>query len=193
MIRLHGDPNSRAFRCVWMLEELGLPYQLVPTSFSNGETREAAFLRINPNGKVPVLIDDGDITVWESLAINCHLADRYDGGLAPMTPRERGEAWRWSFWAMGEFEGPIDAVARRGATLEPGWAAAPLGVLDTSLGGTPWLLGDRFSVADINVSVMFVRPLLAKEDLAPFANVEGWWKRLQARPAFECMRARSGR
>lgn len=193
MIRLYGDPISRAFRCVWMLEELELDYELVPTSFSNGETRQPDFLRINPNGKVPVLVDAEDITIWESLAINTYLADRYDRGLAAETPKERAEALRWSFWAMGEFEGPIDAVAKRGATLETGWASAPLGVLEISIAAAPWLLGDRFSVADINVSVMLVRPVLAKEDFSPFPRIQDWWERLQARPAFGRMRARAGR
>ena len=93
MIRLYGEPRSQAFRCVWMLEELGLDFELVPTSFSNGESRAPDFLAINPNGKVPVLVD-GDTTVWESLAINHYLADRYDGGLRPRTPGEAGEAFR---------------------------------------------------------------------------------------------------
>ena len=192
MIRLYGDPVSRAFRCVWMLEELEIPFELEPTSFSNGETKKPDFLRINPNGKVPVLVDD-DVTVWESLAINLYLADRYDGGLAPVEPRERGHVLRWSFWAMGELEGPIDAAARRGARLEPGWAQAPLGVLDQALDGGPWLLGERFSVADVNVSTMLVRPLLAKEGTAGFPNVADWWSRLQERPAFRRMEARAKR
>ena len=85
-----------------MLEELGVPFEQIPTSFSNGEAREPAYVAINPNAKVPALVD-GETTVWESLAINLYLADRHGGGaeLAPRTPRERGEALRWSFLGDG--------------------------------------------------------------------------------------------
>ena len=189
MIRLYGEPRSRAFRCVWMLEELGLEFEWIPTSFSNGESRAADFLAINPNGKVPVLVD-GDTTVWESLAINHYLADTYDGGLKPCGSREVGEAYRWSFWAMGEFEGPADAAARRSAVLEDGWATPALTVLDEALADRAWLLGDRFSVADVNVSVMLVRPAIAAVGLEDFSRVSAWWGRCVARPAFERMRQR---
>ena len=129
----------------------------------------------------------------ETNSTDNYLADRYDGGLVPTTPRGRAEALRWSFWAMGEFEGPIDAAARREAKLEPGWAKAPLAVLDQSLASGPWLLGERFGVADVNVSVMLVRPTLAKEGTAEFANVTHWWARLQERLGFQRMEARAKR
>jgi glutathione S-transferase len=96
-----------------MLEELGLDYELVPTRMGGVETRMRAFLDLNPNGKIPVLVD-GETVVWESLAINHYLARKYDGGLEPRGVEACGRAYRWSFWAMGELEGPIDAVARLG-------------------------------------------------------------------------------
>ena len=91
---------------------------------------------------------------------------------------------------MGEFEGPIDAAARRSAVLEDGWANAALSVLDDALANRTWLVGDRFSVADINVSVMMVRPALVAVGLAEFAHVSAWWNRCVVRPAFERMRQR---
>ena len=81
MIKLYGIPRSRTMRPLWMLEELGLPYENVKVSFVN-ETRTPAFLKVNPNGHIPVL-QDGDLTLWESMAINLYLARRYDKGLWP--------------------------------------------------------------------------------------------------------------
>ena len=82
MIKLYGIPASRAFRVRWMLEELGVAYQNVPTNFATGETRTAEFLKLNPNGHIPVLVD-GETVLWESMAINLYLARAYGGGLWP--------------------------------------------------------------------------------------------------------------
>jgi glutathione S-transferase len=87
-----------------MLEELGVPYELVKTDFANGDTRTPEFLRINPNGHVPALVD-GDLTLWESMAINLYLAERYgQGTLWPASAADRARAVQWSFWAMSECE-----------------------------------------------------------------------------------------
>lgn len=69
MITLYGVPRSRTMRCLWMLEELGVPYENVPTHFATGECKTPEFLTINPNGHIPALVD-GDVTLFESLAIN---------------------------------------------------------------------------------------------------------------------------
>ncbi len=164
-----------------MLEELGVPYQLVPKRFGGIETRTPEFLALNPNGKVPLLVD-GSAVVWESLAINHYLARKYDGGLQPSSPETCGQAYRWSFWAMGEFEGPIDSVARFGAVLPDGWAGPALSVLDRALVTADWLVERRFTVADLNVAVMFRRPKLARVDRAPFAALQAWLERCESRP-----------
>ena len=80
-MKLYGISRSRAMRPLWMLEELGLPYEQVKVCFA-GDTRKPEFLRINPNGHIPVL-QDGDLVLWESMAINLYLARRYDKGLWP--------------------------------------------------------------------------------------------------------------
>ena len=72
MIKLYGIPASRASRCLWMLEELGVQYENVPVNFI-GEAQKPDYLKLNPNGKVPTLDDDG-LILFESLAINLHLA-----------------------------------------------------------------------------------------------------------------------
>jgi glutathione S-transferase len=166
-----------------MLEELGVEYDLVPTGWTGGETHTSDFLAINPNGKVPTLID-GDLAVWESLAINLYLVRKHGGSLTLHSANAYGLAYRWSLWSMGEFEGPIDAVARHDAELAEGWAKAPLEVLDSTLGTSDWLGGTMFGVADLNVAVMFQRPQLAQVDRRPFPNLQGWLKRCRGRDAF---------
>ena len=78
-MKLYGAPYSRAGRCVWMLEELGTPYENIPLSPRSGETRSPENLKRNPNGHVPVL-EDGSLVLWESLAINLYLAEKHGGG-----------------------------------------------------------------------------------------------------------------
>ena len=87
MLTLYGAMASRAHRVVWMLKELGLDYEHVPTHFMDGSTRKPEFLAINPNGRVPVINDAGFI-VYESMAINLYLAKKYGGVLAPQGLQE---------------------------------------------------------------------------------------------------------
>ena len=116
MITLYGVPRSRAMRALWMLEELGVPYENVTTSFI-GETRTPEFLKLNPNGHIPVL-RDGDLVVWESLAINLYLAMKYGkGGLWPASQADQGRAIQWSLWAMTTVESPLMLVLMNRAFL----------------------------------------------------------------------------
>jgi glutathione S-transferase len=104
LVKLYGTANSRAFRSLWMLEELGAVYEHVGSDIANGDTRTPEFLAINPNGHVPVLAD-GDLQLWESMAINLYLARRF--GKAPFWPEceaERARVVQWSFWAVTECE-----------------------------------------------------------------------------------------
>jgi len=110
MLRLYGTPQTRTFRPLWMLEELGIPYELVKTDFANGDTRVPEFLKINPNGHVPALVD-GDLALFESMAINLYLAETYgQGTLWPDSEADRARAVQWSFWVMTECEQPLFAV-----------------------------------------------------------------------------------
>jgi glutathione S-transferase len=189
-IVLYGEPRSRAFRCIWMLEELGLEFELVPVRFGGIETRKPEFLAINPNGRVPALVD-GELVLYESLAINHYLATRYGvDTLEASTPRGRAEALRWSFWAMGEIEGPVDAVARHGARRADDWATGPLSGLDAALTDADWLVEPRFTVADLNVAVMFWRPVLARVDRGPWPRLRAWIERCTDRPAWRRTAAR---
>jgi glutathione S-transferase len=106
MIKLYGIPGSRAMRSLWMLEELGVPYENIKTNFATGDTRQADYMKINPNGHIPA-IQDGEVTLWESLAINLYLARKYDKGLWPKTIAGEAHTFKWSIWAMTEAEEPV--------------------------------------------------------------------------------------
>src|SRR5438477_335712 len=111
-LKIYGIPRSRAFRILWMAKELGLDYENVPINFANGGTRTPEYLRINPNGHVPAIDDDG-VILWESMAINLYLAKKHAAGsLYPARPEGEARAWQWSFWGMTEVERPRESVRR---------------------------------------------------------------------------------
>src|SRR5688572_19365743 len=102
-LKIYGVAGSRAARVLWAAEELGLSYEHVKTPFSGGAPRSPEMLKINPNGRIPVIDDDG-VIVWESLAINLYLAKKAGGALAPKDVVEDGQMTMWSVWAMTECE-----------------------------------------------------------------------------------------
>ena len=192
MIKLYGLSSSRALRSLWMLDELGLEYENVPTHFANGATRTPEFLKLNPNGHIPVL-QDGETVIWESMAINLYLARKYGPALWPKTVEDEGRAFQWSFWAMTELEEPVITALvnrrvlpeaersekRAAAAVER--AAKPLGVLDGALEGRKHLLGDGFTVADLNVACALYR--CNNMDFGPKTNLARWYKACWERPA----------
>ncbi len=194
MIKLYGIPASRAGRCLWMLEELGIDYESIPTNFATGETHAPEFLEINPNGHIPALVD-GDQVFWESMAINLYLAKQYDGGLKPKSDVEESHAVKWSLWAMTEAEPPLMTILLNRVMLpedkrnaEAADAAekklpGPLKVLDAALDGRSCLVGDAFSVADLNVASVLLLTVYAGIDLSEYANVARWFSECKSRPA----------
>jgi glutathione S-transferase len=200
MIKLYGISASRAFRSLWMLEELGVEYQNVPTNFATGETRSAEFLKLNPNGHIPVLVD-GETVLWESLAINLYLARAYGaGGLWPATPADEGRVFQWSFWALTEVEAPLLAVLLHRrilpkeqrdesiAAANEAKLAGPFGVLEGALRGRQHLLGSAFTVADLNVASVLSWALRCGVELGRWPQLADWLQRCTARPA--CVKAR---
>ena len=177
MIQLYGVPWSRASRCIWMLEEIGEPYEQVFVT----DTRTLEFLIINPNGKVPALVD-GDVTMWESLAINLYLADRYRTDLSPKSFIERSGVLKWSFWAESELEAFFNQIATLDEITEE-WYQVTLRVLDDALSKSGYLVGERFTVADINVLNMFNGPVSSTIDFSKHINVQEWARIIRSRPA----------
>ncbi|MGD9764516.1 MAG: glutathione S-transferase family protein [Candidatus Binatia bacterium] len=198
MIKLYGAVNSRAFRVLWMLRELGLEFDHVPTQ--PAETRSAAFLKLNPNAHIPVLVD-GATVLWESMAINLYLARKYGaGGLWPGNVADEGRVAQWTLWVVTEVEHPLLTVlmhrrnlpaeqrdaARAGAAEAK--LAKPFGVLDGALRNRAYLVGDGFSVADLNVAAVLQWCRPAGVDLSAWPQVDAWLARCIERPAFEAAR-----
>jgi glutathione S-transferase len=196
-LTIYGSPMSRTFRVLWLARELGLEYEHVPLDPRKGEPRAPDYLKINPNGHVPA-IRDGDLILWESLAINLYLAKKHDGPLAPANAAEDGKATMWSLWAANEIEGsvtllvqqsfgmPVDAPAAQKAKEA---VRAPLGVLDAVLAASPYLLGNRFTVADLNVAGVVSGLTIAKYELAAWPKVGQWLQSCTGRKAFTDLRA----
>jgi glutathione S-transferase len=195
MIKVYGVPGSRAMRVLWMLEELGVPYDHVKTNFATGDTRKPDYLKINPNGHIPSLQDDG-VTLWESLAINLYLARKFDKGMWPKTVAGEGHTFKWSIWAMTEAEEPILTALLHRMFFPPDQrdkakaddaaqrSEVPLRVLDGELAGKEYLVEDRFTVADLNVAAVVGWVQLAGIDLGKVANVAAWMQRCTSRPSY---------
>jgi glutathione S-transferase len=197
MLKLYGQAKSRASRSLWMLEEIGIGYEHVPIR-PHTESREAQYLRINPNGHIPSLDDDGFI-LWESLAINLYLAERYaHAPLWPSQVQDHARAYQWSLWAANEMETRIVSIAKGLARKSPDQAAVTaaleqlagaFGVLEKHLDGRPNLLGEDFTVADINLASTLREPGeagiagISAIELAPFPNVTRWLDSCSDRPA----------
>jgi glutathione S-transferase len=157
MLTLYGQARSRASRSLWMLEEIGIPYRHVPIR-PYTESRGAEYLSINPNGRIPSLDDQG-LILWESLAINLYLGEKYASApLWPASVEARGRAYQWSFWAANEVEPCLVSIARGLSRKAPDPDAVSSGqkqlraafhVLEQILVDRPFLLGDHFTVADL--------------------------------------------
>jgi glutathione S-transferase len=199
-LKIYGVARSRAFRTLWMAKELGLDYEHIKVDFATGDTRQPAHLALNPNGHVPVIDDDGFI-LWESMAINLYLAKKYGrDGLYPSRLADEARAWQWSFWGMTEVERPVlTALFNRAILPEDKRDAAagdtaektlggPLKVLDAALGHSSNLIGDRFTVADLNVASILAWARPAQIDMSPFPKVAEWLKNCAERPAARAAR-----
>lgn len=194
MITLYGHPFSRAHRTMWMLKELGLPFDHIPTGFTDGGTRTREFKAINPNGRVPTLVDDG-LVLWESMAINLHLARKYAGPLAPADDAAWSLTTQWSFWVVTEVEKPLLLAAANLLLFapdqrDPAQAAMalakldrPFAVIDSHLAERPYLLGEAFTVADLNVAAPMSLIPLAGVPIGRYANFAAWLGRCLERPA----------
>ena len=196
-LKLYHSSQSRSVRPRWLLEEIGAPYQLVRLDMSKQEHKTPEYKRIHPHGAVPALVD-GDLAMFESAAICAYLADKFpDAQLAPAvgTP-ERGRYYQWMVYSIATLEPPVIDIfmntvmlpeAERSAqTVEKARAkfAEVAKVLENTLGSKPFLLGERFSAADVMIGSslvwgQFLGLLNGRTVLAEYAQ------RLAARPAHQ--------
>lgn len=201
MIKLFYVQNTRASRPRWMLEELGVPYELVRLDPAKGENRTAGYLGVHPLGQVPALVE-GDTTVFESAAICAYLADRFPErrlAPAPESPA-RAAYYQWLFFGTASLEPPVaDYAHHTRAWPEPRRVPAiaeeaqqtfarTASVLETHLAGRQFLVGDQLSAADVIVASILgwahsMRLLQGHPGLA------AWSKGMSKRPAFQRSRA----
>jgi glutathione S-transferase len=200
-ITVYGIAMSRASRVHWMLQELGLAHETAPVSFLDGSNRKADYLAINPNGRIPAIDIDG-FRMFESLAINLHLARRFGGPLAPATLEEDGLATQWSFWALSEIERRLMTVMANRKVFrvedrdheeersERERLTRPFAVLEQHLSSRDFLVGDRFTVADLNVASVMSMARLADLPLADYPRLDAWLTRCLDRPLSQWRLAR---
>lgn len=204
MLQLYGNHRSRAVRCMWMLEEMGLPYQLTEKSTRPEDLQSSEYLRLNPNARIPTLVD-GSVVIWESMAINLYLAQKYDGPLHCAKPEVLGLATQWSFWAMLELEGLLLELLMHRALLpefgrDPSYAERdelllkkPLRVLDRALAARNYLATEDFTVADLNVASILVWGKMSRLDLSDYSRLAKWLDACLQRAVYARVRAGSKR
>jgi glutathione S-transferase len=193
MTTLYGSSKSRAARSLWALEELGVKYDHVP--IAPGEAKSPDNLKRNPNGHIPVLEDDGT-TVWESMAVNLYLAEKYGkNSLWPSDLVGHASAYKWSVWGMTEVEphlmtilrnrvlNPPDKRDEAAATAAVEAFKGPMRVLDQALQGHEYLLGNSFTVADLNVASVMSWAAMLRLDLSATPNTQAWLQKCLGREA----------
>lgn len=185
-VTLYHHPHSRAAGVIWMLEEAGVPYDLRFVDMPAGEHKKPELLALNPMGKLPVLTD-GEVVVTEVAAIGLYLADRYaPGTLAPaLDDPARGTYLRWSLFAPSVIEPGVMAKAA-GWAFKPGSAGwgtheAMLDAMESAVKKGPFLLGERFTMADV-IFGGTLRYMLSFKLLEPRESFTAYVERLSARP-----------
>jgi glutathione S-transferase len=187
---IYGSQQSRAGRVAWCARELGVPFEHTEIPFE--DLKKADYLAINPNGKVPGFVE-GDLKLFESLAINLYLAKKYGTGeLYPANAEDEARVMQWTLWAATELEPYLlpallfalgfskDEAAAKAAQEK---ATPGFKVLDATLANRQWLVGNRFSVADLNVACVVNLAIGGKVDFSFASNVQAWLERCNARPA----------
>jgi glutathione S-transferase len=197
MLRILGRGTSgNVQKVVWLLEELKEPYKREDygRQFNNTQTEE--YLRLNPNGKVPTLVD-GEAVVWESNTILRYLSNKLAGGAAlyPSDPAARSQVERWMDWQLASLNAPYLGVFREAKKKEEeraaGFAAdakeltAHLELLEKGTAGRPWIAGEHFSIADICLGPIIDRALAFPVPLPAIPGVRAWRDRVVGREAYK--------
>ena len=197
MLRIYGSAKSRTLRVLWMVGELGIPYEQKDWLPRSPETRTAEYLALNPNARVPTIDDDGFI-LSESMAINMYLAKKHQSPLYPRDPKHEALVWQWSLWETDRLDRQLVNYCRHTKDLPPAERKADVAdaawkevvpafdVLDAALKGE-WLAGPAFSVADLNVASALYRAHTL--DLGKWPGFAAWFKRCWDRPAAKKARA----
>jgi glutathione S-transferase len=192
-MKLYGFAGTRSQRALWGLHEVDADFEYVSVNLLAGEHKQPEFLRINPAGRVPVLVD-GDQIIPESAAIVLYLADKYpEKGLLPVDLDERAQVYRWTLFAVTELEQPLWRITRH-TFLYPPEKRSPAdielakedfttmaAILDEHLEGREFIVGERLTVADC-VTVYLIDWANEVGLLDPFPRLQAYLERLYARP-----------
>lgn len=201
MLRLHYYPSTASFAPHILLEELGVPYERVLVDRENNRHKSTEYLKLNPNGLIPVL-EDGDLVLYEAAAILLHLADTHAAAhlAPPMSSAERGEFYKWLVWLTNTLQASLIVYFYPERWVTPGNVAGAAEVkaqaearvgellqqLDAQVAdGRPWLLGETYSAADPMALMLcrwtrhFSRPARSLPHLGPYLQ------RMLARPAVQ--------
>ncbi len=201
MVRIWGHkqaPNVR--KVIWGCAEFGLDHEIIQVGGPFGGTQTDDYRRMNPNGRIPTIEDDG-FTLWESHAILRYLANKAGAGtFYPLEPRARARVDQWLDWQGAHQAQAIRDLVKM--TIKAGSAPAPealaraeaeadllFGILDTMLDGPGHIAGDDFTIADIPLAVGYQRWSTLPITRKPFPALEAWFIRVSARPAFAAMSA----
>jgi glutathione S-transferase len=203
VIRIYHAPGTRSVRVIWLCEELGVPYEVVPVDFSAEYRASHEWRKLNPVGKVPVMTDTesaaGAVTMFESGAMVEYLLDHYaDGRLRPaVRTAEHAMYLQWTWFAEATFARPLGEIVNHRREF-PGDAQIPavmdemknrarlcLDALEAALGDQPYLLGDEFSAADIMMGYTLVIARMFKLLGADHPKVSGYFDRLAERPGYQ--------
>ena len=215
MLKIYGVYQSRASRTYWMARELGIEFESIPVLQARRlddpkaddaplNTHSPHLLAVNPNGQIPTIDDDG-LVLWESIAINLHLARKHRGPLAAGSLAEEGLLEMWSFWAVNQIEQAAVKIVltydnelqetpggRETLAVATRMLKRPFEILDAHLSSQEYLVGNRFTVADLNVAEICRYAMSEKALTDPSPNVVAWYERCHDRPAFKDMwRARA--
>ncbi|MCW8209157.1 glutathione S-transferase family protein [Verminephrobacter aporrectodeae subsp. tuberculatae] len=195
MIKLYGNPYSRANRVRWALEESGAAYEEETVALGAGGTRSARFLEINPNGHVSV-IDDGGLVLFESVPISLYVAKKYSPTeLHVQSEPDEGRLLQWSVWAITELEKHIETASLHVTWLPPAARSADkaasgqvrvarcLTILARALEPTGYLVAERFTVADLIVTEVITNLVHTGVPLDQFPAVQRCVRKNLSRPA----------
>jgi glutathione S-transferase len=196
MLKIWGRTNSvNVKKALWCLGELGLPYERVDAGGQFGVVNTPEYRKMNPNGRVPTLEEDGFV-LWESHSIVRYLCAKHSmGKLCPSDLRARADAERWMDWAFtfqsamrdvfwGLIRTPPEKRDLKAIEAGAKLSAELAGMLDGVLAGRPYVAGASFTMGDIPIGCEVQRWLRVPIERPPMPNVEAWFERLRERPPF---------
>ncbi len=198
MLKIWGRKNSSNVRKpLWAAEELGLAYEAIDAGGAFGVVDTPEYRAMNPNGRVPVIEDDGFV-LWESNAIVRYLLAKHapDSNWYPADPRARAIADKWMDWTTSSFAGPFRTVfwgVLRTSADKQDWAAINaaikecnelLGMADSALVSQPYLSGKDIGMGDIPLGSFIYAWFEMPIERAPQPHLQAWYERLKQRPAY---------